>query len=161
VTYSNVALRREGLGEKKLINCLGFLLYGNHGKALAVCGLRFSSASVRQVQKNMEIGVALHSSHNRANTCRFLNSFDWFQIHISTKQSLLEPFDRFSSVFLSCRYVVNGIYSPSEEESTIRALISANLFGVFDELDASKRAMAIYDTYVEDIIWYEGSDGII
>jgi hypothetical protein len=45
--------------------------------------------------------------------------------------------------------------TPSEEESTIRALLSANLFRVFDERDASKRAMAIQDTYAEDITWYE------
>ena len=50
--------------------------------------------------------------------------------------------------------------TPSEEESTIRALLSANLFGVFDERDASKRATAVDDTYAEDIIWYE-PDGVI
>jgi SnoaL-like domain len=50
--------------------------------------------------------------------------------------------------------------TPSEEESTIRALLSANLFRVFDERDASKRAAAVQDTYTEDIIWY-GPDGII
>jgi hypothetical protein len=50
--------------------------------------------------------------------------------------------------------------TPSEEESTIRALLAANLFGVFDERDASKRATAVSDTYVEDIIWYE-PNGVI
>jgi hypothetical protein len=50
--------------------------------------------------------------------------------------------------------------TPSEEESTIRALLSANLFGVFDERDASKRATAVDDTYAEDIIWYE-PNGVI
>ena len=45
--------------------------------------------------------------------------------------------------------------TPSEEESTIRAMLSANLFGVFDERDASKRATVVDDTYAEDIIWYE------
>ena len=50
--------------------------------------------------------------------------------------------------------------TPSEEESTIRALLSANLFRVFDERDASKRAAAVQDTYAGDIIWYE-PDGII
>jgi hypothetical protein len=50
--------------------------------------------------------------------------------------------------------------TPSEEESTIRALLSANLLGVFDERDASKRATAVDDTYAEDIIWYE-PDGVI
>ena len=50
--------------------------------------------------------------------------------------------------------------TPSEEESTIRALLSANLFRVFDERDTSKRATAIQDTYAEDVIWYE-PDGII
>ena len=50
--------------------------------------------------------------------------------------------------------------APSEEESTIRELLSANLFRVFDERDASKRAMAVQDTYAEDIIWYE-PDAII
>jgi hypothetical protein len=50
--------------------------------------------------------------------------------------------------------------TPSEEESTIRALLSANLLGVFDERDASKRATAVDDTYAEDIIWY-APDGII
>ena len=50
--------------------------------------------------------------------------------------------------------------NPSEEESTIRALLSANLFRVFDERDASKRTTAVQDTYAEDIIWYE-PDGII
>jgi SnoaL-like domain len=50
--------------------------------------------------------------------------------------------------------------TPSEEESTIRALLSANLFSVFDEHDASKRATAVEDTYTEDIIWYE-PDGVI
>ena len=45
--------------------------------------------------------------------------------------------------------------APSEEQSTIRALLSANLFAVFDERDASKRATAVQDTYAEDIIWYE------
>lgn len=48
---------------------------------------------------------------------------------------------------------------PSEDESTIRALLSANLFRVFDERDASKRATAVQDTYTNDIIWYE-SDNI-
>src|ERR1700753_4413482 len=51
--------------------------------------------------------------------------------------------------------------TPSEEESTIRALLSANLFGVFGERDATKRATAVDDTYAEDIIWYEGSEGTI
>jgi hypothetical protein len=45
--------------------------------------------------------------------------------------------------------------TPSEEASTIRALLSANLFKVFDERDASKRAAAVEDTYAEDIVWYE------
>jgi len=45
--------------------------------------------------------------------------------------------------------------TPSEEESTIQALLSANLFRVFDERDASKRATVVDDTYAEDIIWYE------
>jgi hypothetical protein len=45
--------------------------------------------------------------------------------------------------------------TPSEDESKIRALLSANLFSVFDERDASKRATAVQDTYTEDIIWYE------
>ena len=45
--------------------------------------------------------------------------------------------------------------TPFEDESTIRALLSANLFSVFDERDASKRATAVQDTYAEDIIWYE------
>ncbi|KAH0551656.1 hypothetical protein GP486_007127 [Trichoglossum hirsutum] len=51
--------------------------------------------------------------------------------------------------------------APSEDESTIRALLSANLFNVFDERDASKRSTAVQDTYTEDIIWYESSDKII
>jgi hypothetical protein len=50
--------------------------------------------------------------------------------------------------------------TPSEEESTIRALLHANLFEVFDERDASKRSKAVEDTYVEDIVWYE-PDGVI
>jgi hypothetical protein len=41
---------------------------------------------------------------------------------------------------------------PSEEESTIRALLSANLFAVFDERDTSKRVTAVQDTYAKDII---------
>jgi SnoaL-like domain len=45
--------------------------------------------------------------------------------------------------------------SPSEEESTVRALLFASLFKVFNEREASKRATAIEDTYAEDIIWYE------
>ena len=50
--------------------------------------------------------------------------------------------------------------TPSEQESTIRALLSANLFGVFDERDASKRATAVHVTYAEDIVWYEPNDAI-
>jgi hypothetical protein len=45
--------------------------------------------------------------------------------------------------------------TPSEEESTIRALLSANLLRVFNERDASKRATVVQDTYTEGIIWYE------
>lgn len=45
--------------------------------------------------------------------------------------------------------------TPSEEESTVRELLSANLFKVFDERDASKRATAVQNTYAKDIIWYE------
>lgn len=45
--------------------------------------------------------------------------------------------------------------SPSEQESTVRALLFANLLGVFEERDPSKRATAIEDTYAEDVIWFE------
>ncbi|KAH0543725.1 hypothetical protein FGG08_002041, partial [Glutinoglossum americanum] len=51
--------------------------------------------------------------------------------------------------------------APSEDESTIRALLSANLLNVFDERDASKRSTAVQDTYTEDITWYESPDNII
>ncbi|KAI9865352.1 MAG: hypothetical protein M1813_002241 [Trichoglossum hirsutum] len=51
--------------------------------------------------------------------------------------------------------------APSEDESTIRALLSANLFNVFDERDASKRSAAVQDTYADGIIWYESPDNII
>jgi hypothetical protein len=50
--------------------------------------------------------------------------------------------------------------TPSEDPSIVRALLSANLFSVFDERDASKRATAVQDTYVEDVIWYEADDTI-
>ena len=45
--------------------------------------------------------------------------------------------------------------TPSEEASTIRALLFANLLKVFDERDASKRVAAVEDTYAENVIWYE------
>jgi hypothetical protein len=51
--------------------------------------------------------------------------------------------------------------APSENESAIRALLSANLFNVFDERDASKRSTAVQDTYSDDIIWYEAPDNVI
>ena len=51
--------------------------------------------------------------------------------------------------------------APREDQSTIRALLSANLLSVFDERDTSKRATAVQDTYAEDIIWYESNDKII
>ncbi|KAK9366679.1 hypothetical protein V1509DRAFT_629284 [Lipomyces kononenkoae] len=50
--------------------------------------------------------------------------------------------------------------NPSEDESTIRSLLPANLFSVFDERDASKRSTAVQKTYTEDLVWYE-SDNII
>ncbi len=45
--------------------------------------------------------------------------------------------------------------SPSEEESTVRSLLFANLLRVFNERNPSRRAAAIQDTYIEDVIWYE------
>jgi hypothetical protein len=76
-------------------------------------------------------------------------------------EATLNTFDSFYGVS-SCHNVMSLKISttPSEEESTIRALLSANLLGVFDERDAPKRATAVDDTYAEDIIWYE-PDGVI
>jgi hypothetical protein len=39
-------------------------------------------------------------------------------------------------------------------------MLFANLLGVFDERDPSKRATAVEDTYAEDVIWFE-PDGVI
>ena len=60
-------------------------------------------------------------------------------------------------MFSSCYNVMSLKISitPSEEASTIRALLFANLLKVFDERDASKRAATVEDTYTEDVIWYE------
>jgi hypothetical protein len=55
---------------------------------------------------------------------------------------------------------LNMSTSPSEQESTVRAMLFANLLGVFDERDPSKRATAVEDTYAEDVIWFE-PDGVI
>ena len=71
-------------------------------------------------------------------------------------KATLKTFDNFYSVFFLYDIMSLKLSTiPSEEESTIRALLSANLFAVFDERDASKRVTAVQDTYAEDIIWYE------
>ena len=59
--------------------------------------------------------------------------------------------------FLSCDSVMSLKIStsPSEDESVIRELLHANLLGVFDEHDESKRTTAVKNTYTEDIVWFE------
>lgn len=44
----------------------------------------------------------------------------------------------------------------AEAASTVRALLQANLFAVFNERDASKRLAATASTYHADLVWYEG-----
>ncbi|KAI9774449.1 MAG: hypothetical protein M1839_001732 [Geoglossum umbratile] len=51
--------------------------------------------------------------------------------------------------------------APSEDEFTIRALLSVNLFNVFNERDESKRSATVQTAYADDIIWYESPDNII
>lgn len=45
--------------------------------------------------------------------------------------------------------------SPTESPETIKELLKANLFSVFDERHASSRATAIAKIYAEDIVWFE------
>ena len=62
------------------------------------------------------------------------------------------------STMFSCHNVMSFKVSttPSEDESTIRALLSANLFSVFDQRDASKRATAVQDGLIRVIFLERG-----